>query len=31
VPGGVTAVEGERGDELYLVGKLNVQYSMFNV
>ena len=29
VPGGVTAVEGEQGDELYLVGKLNVQYSMF--
>ena len=31
VPDGVTAVEGEQGDELYLVGKLNVQYSMFNV
>jgi len=31
VPGGVTAVEGEQGDELHLVGKLNVQYSMFNV
>ena len=31
VPGGVTAVEGEQGDELYLVGKLNVQYSIFNV
>ena len=31
VPGGVAAVEGEEGDELYLVGKLNVQYSMFNV
>ena len=31
VPGGVAAVEGEEGDELHLVGKLNVQYSMFNV
>jgi len=31
VPGGVAAVEGEEGDELYLVGKLNAQYSMFNV
>ena len=31
VPGGVTAVEGEQGDELHLVGKLNVQYSMFNI
>ena len=31
VPGGVAAVEGEEGDELYLVGKLNIQYSMFNV
>ena len=29
VPGGVAAVEGEQGDELHLVGKLNVQYSMF--